>query len=122
VTDRTGEARTVTHALFNNRAFADVTVAADRILDAAPQGTVTTRQVAAATGFADSVVRPVMIRLNAAGLLRALPKQGAANSTQLYQRVDDELWQRLLALIDHAYGVPTDVRRDARQRRAGPET
>lgn len=109
VADGTGKARTVTHALFNNRAFADVAVAAHRILEAAPKGTVTTRQVAAATGFADSVVRPVMVRLAAAGLLRALPKHGAANSTQLYLRADDELWRRLMALLDHAYGVAPDA-------------
>ena len=45
-------ARLARYAMFNNMAFSDVVVTADRLLANAVDGTVTTRQIAAALGIA----------------------------------------------------------------------
>lgn len=98
--DGSAPGRSVSHALFNNAAFGEVALSADRILAAAGAGgTVTTRQVAAATGSADSVVRPVMQRLVGAGMLTPLPKTGAPNGPQLFLRAEPARWVVLLALV-----------------------
>lgn len=104
------DARVVSSALFGNAAFAEVVTSADTILAAAGHSaTVTTRQVAAATGAADSVVRPVMHRLAAAGLLVPLPKTGAANGPQLFVRAHPSSWQALISLVSDATGETTAV-------------
>lgn len=100
----------VSHALFNNAAFADAAVSAHRLLAAGgDDASVTTRKVAAATGRGDSVVRPVMWRLADAGLLEPLAKQGPPNSPQYFRRGSAQLWTVLLALIAEATGTPLDV-------------
>lgn len=97
----------MSHALFGNAAFAEVAASADQILTAAGAGaTVTTRQVAAATGASDSVVRPVMRRLAVAGLLVPLPKTGPANGTQPYERGPEGAWDALRNLADQLAGLP----------------
>lgn len=88
----------VSLALFNNAALLEVLVSADRILGVAPH-TVTTRQVAAATGRSDSVVRPVMMRLLAAGLLRE-PTEVVGRGPRPFTKARHELWQRLLMVAE----------------------
>lgn len=110
MTDKNGDPRAVSHDLFGNSAFVEVAESADRILYAdGAGGTVTTRQVAAATGSSDSVVRPVMLRLTAVGLLVALPKTGAANGPQPYARGDAEAWTALRVLLGRLAGMPPGV-------------
>lgn len=102
------EPRAISHALFNNASFAQVVSSSDTILETGGDAaTVTTRQVAAAIGASDSVVRPVMQRLVAAGLLDRLPKTGPANGTQLYVRRNNDRWRALLALIEESTGLPS---------------
>lgn len=110
VTDESGDPRAVSHALFGNAAFAEVLSSADLILAAAGDGgTVTTRQVAAATGASDSVVRPVMRRLAAAGLLLPLTKTGPTNGPQPYARGDDVAWGAARVLVEQLAGLPVDA-------------
>ncbi|WP_299056423.1 hypothetical protein [uncultured Nocardioides sp.] len=91
----------VSLALFNNAALAEVLVSADRILSVTPH-TVTTRQVAAATGRSDSVVRPVMMRLLSGGLLSE-PAQVTGRGPRPFARAHQELWERLLAVTAVIY-------------------
>jgi hypothetical protein len=99
MSDNAAAAREHCHALFNNMAFADVVMAADRLMSDAADGTVTTRKIASALGFSDSVVRPVMIRLVAAQLLDELPKVGPANGPRLFHRRNADRWTSISALI-----------------------
>ncbi len=74
MTDHPDETRReISYALFGNRAVIDVVNAIVRLTPAS-EDFVTTRRVAAVTGLSDSVVRPVMRRLVAAGLLIDLPR------------------------------------------------
>jgi hypothetical protein len=61
-------------------------------LSATGDAFVTTRMVASETTFGDSLVRPVMRRLGAAGLLAALPRTGGPRSTLNYQVMRGALW------------------------------
>lgn len=107
VSDRTRDPRAVSHALFGNAAFAEAVASADRILTAAgDRGTVTTRQVAAATGASDSVIRPVMRRLADAGLLAPLPRTGPGNGPQPYARARPDAWDALRDLVECLHRVP----------------
>lgn len=92
-------AREHCHALFNNMALADVVMSADRLMREAPDGTVTTRKVAAELRLSDSVVRPVMGRLVSAHMLDELPKTGAGNGPRLFYRRNDDRWTALCALL-----------------------
>jgi hypothetical protein len=78
-------------AIFGNRHFAEVVLAVDR-LSSTDDAFVTTRMVASETTFGDSLVRPVMRRLGAAGLLSALPRASGPRSTLNYQVLRGALW------------------------------
>lgn len=93
-------------ALFGNRYFADVVLAVDR-LSAAGDAFVTTRMVASDTTLGDSLVRPVMHRLGAAGLIAALPRTGGRRSTLNYQVIRGPLWATLVAVC--AETTPADA-------------
>jgi hypothetical protein len=77
-------------ALFNNRHFAEC---AQHLLEASKSGAefVTVRQIAAASQLADSLVRPVMLRLVDAQVLDKLPRVGGGRSPQYYRLVDTTL-------------------------------
>lgn len=92
--------RPALHALFNNAAFADVARTAHRITRERPDGTVTTRLVAAELRISDSVVRPVMTRLVISGLLDELPKSGAVNGPRYFHPRHPQRWEALLSLIN----------------------
>ncbi len=83
-------------ALFGNRFFAEVVAAIDR-LSGAEDALVTTRRVAHELVLSDSLVRPVMLRLHAAGLLTDLPREGGSRSTLLYQVRRGPFWAAVLA-------------------------
>jgi|SRR6266536_1575557 len=89
--------RELSAALFGNRATVAVLVAIEQ-LTREEEGFVTTRMVASATELGDSVVRPVMLRLHAAGVLYALPRAGGPRSTRYYQVQRDDLWDALVAM------------------------
>jgi hypothetical protein len=99
MSDNDREARSSCHALFNNGTFADAVFVADRIMSARDDGLVTTRLVSAELRVSDSVVRPVMMRLVAGGLLDELPKAGATNGPRLFHRRNPHRWTALLELI-----------------------
>lgn len=99
MSDNAAAAREQCHAIFNNTAFADVVVAADRLMTESADGTVTTRKVAAALAVSDSIVRPVMVRMVVAQMLDELPKIGAANGPRLFHRRNEDRWVALCSLI-----------------------
>ena len=92
-------------ALFNNAAFTEVLVATHKIL-AAGDEQVTTRQVAAATGRGDSVVRPVMNRLVAAGLL---VDSGPSGGARPFTRSRPDLWRELLGVVSVVTDTPIEL-------------
>jgi len=89
--ERHEAARERSSAIFNNRFFADVVLAVDR-LSAPDDAFVTTRMIASETMLSDSLVRPVMLRLRTAGLITALPRAGGPRSTLYYQVRRGPLW------------------------------
>jgi DNA-binding GntR family transcriptional regulator len=91
--------RRLSAAVFGNRAVADVISAINR-LTAQGDPLVTTRTVANAANLGDSVVRPVMLRLDAAGLLQAQPRTSGPRSTLHYQVQRGELWTALHSLVE----------------------
>jgi hypothetical protein len=93
-------------AIFGNRYFAEVVLAVDR-LSAAGDAFVTTRIVASATALGDSLVRPVMLRLDAAGLIVPLPRIGGPRSTLNYQVTRGPLWLALVHACSAAFGQDT---------------
>lgn len=94
--DERAASRDRSAALFGNRFFADVVTAVGR-LSGAEDAFVTTRRVATETGLSDSLVRPVMLRLRAVGLITDLPREGGSRSTLLYQVRRGPLWMAVLA-------------------------
>ena len=62
-------------ALFNNRYFAEVAEEALRVSNAG-RDMITTRMIASASGLADSLVRPVLLRLIDAQILEKLARAG----------------------------------------------
>lgn len=70
-------------AIFGNSYFAAVVDAVAALTES--DVLVTTRRVSLRIGAADSVVRPVILRLVAAGLLTPLPREGGKRSPQLYE-------------------------------------
>ena len=85
--------RSKSAALFNNRHFADCAAHLLRLSNAGAHAEefVTVRQVAASTQLADSVVRPVVLRLVDAGALERLPRSGGGRSAQYYRVLDARL-------------------------------
>lgn len=86
-------------AVFGNRAVIEVVQAIERLATGS-LGTVTTRSVASATRLSDSIVRPVMHRLDAAGAIKILPRGGGARSTRLFEVQRGPVWKGLVELCD----------------------
>lgn len=98
MTEANAEARQrLSAALFNNSYYADV-VLAIASLARTPEQFVTTRKIAAASGIGDSLVRPVVLRLEAGGFLARLPRMGGRRSEQNYQRSGSAPWLTLVKL------------------------
>jgi hypothetical protein len=93
----TGETRRQrSAALFNNRYFSEVILAANQL--ATEDDLVTTRHIAAATGLADSLVRPVLLRLVDADMLDRLPKVGGSRTVQYFRISRGKDWLNLVRL------------------------
>lgn len=88
--------RDVSAALFNNRYLLPV-VESIRAHLATGDTMVTVRQVAQAGQLADSLVRPVVLRLTASALLRPLPRRGP-RAPQFYTVSNQAGWEALVAL------------------------
>ena len=98
VDDDSREARQrLSASLFNNCYYADV-VLQIAALSLKPDHFVTTRKIAAASGIGDSLVRPVVLRLEAAGMLRRLPRMGGRRSEQHFARSTSAPWDHLVGL------------------------
>jgi len=74
---------------------------------------ITTRQVAASTGVADSLVRAVLLRLVAAGALNQLPKTEGSRGRQFFDRADVAWWQTLTDLARSVASALPPARPDA---------
>ena len=96
-------------ALFNNRHMADVAEHALKVA-VSSDGLLTTRWIAASTGLADSVVRPVMLRLVEAEILTRLPRMSAGRSAQ-YFRIDDAGALRQVASLPDRITLSAATRR-----------
>jgi hypothetical protein len=94
-------------ALFGNRFVVDVVLAIRQLAPTA-ETFVTTRMVASKTMLGDSVVRPVMLRLESAGLLARRPRSGGPRSMLHYQIRQVPLWDALVMTC-------TTVREDTAQ-------
>lgn len=81
-------------AVFNNRYMVDVLLD----LDARRTSDATTRQVAASTRIGDSLVRPVMLRLQTAGVLVRMPRLGGPRGTQYFELQRSATWDNLVVL------------------------
>lgn len=84
-------------ALFNNSYYVDV-VLQIAALSRKPHDFVTTRKIAAASGLSDSLVRPVVLRLEAAELLRRLPRMRGRRGEQHFARSTSSGWINLVRL------------------------
>lgn len=108
--DRSDEARRrLSSSLFNNMYFADVVL---QIATLAPTrgGFVTTRKLAAACGLGDSVVRTVVVRLEAAKMLRRLPRMSGPRSEQNFSLPTSNKWDNLVALCRSLARPDADAR------------
>lgn len=72
-------------ALFNNRYFGEVISAVRAASESDSAALVTTRQIAAHTQLADSLVRAVLVRLVDSRVLTKLPRFGIGRSPQYYR-------------------------------------
>lgn len=90
--------RRVSAAVFGNRAVADVISAIEQLTQGG-EPSVTTRMVAKAARLGDSVVRPIMLRLEAAGVLQAQARLSGPRSALHYRVQQGELWTALTAII-----------------------
>lgn len=86
----------VSAALFGNSHMAVILTDLSRRADS--DWPITTRQVAASTGLADSLVRPVLLRLVAAGALDQLPKTEGLRGRQYFDRAKPKWWKTLIDL------------------------
>lgn len=74
---------------------------------------VTTRRIAAATGLADSIVRAVLLRLVAAGVLVAMPKDGGLRGQQFFDRAPRlTWWSTLIELAKSVADATPPIRLD----------
>ncbi len=89
--------RRLSASLFNNSYYADVVLQIGT-LSRKPDQFVTTRKIAAASRLGDSLVRPVVIRLEAVGMLRRLPRMGGRRSEQHFARSTSPRWEHLVGL------------------------
>lgn len=97
-------------ALFNNRYFAEISEEALR-LSHAGRDMITTRMIASASGLADSLVRPVLLRLVGAQILDKLPRAGGGRSAQYYVVLEPDVLATISRL---AHMRSHNTRRDVR--------
>jgi hypothetical protein len=95
--DLVEEGRQLSAAIFGNRAMVTVVTAIEELTETG-DSFVTTRVVASATELGDSLVRPVMLRLVAAGVIAQLPRSGGPRSALYYQVQRGDLWDALTTM------------------------
>jgi hypothetical protein len=108
-------------ALFNNSHVVEVVLQIATLTRGNASEFITTRKIAAATGLADSLVRPVVLRLEDAELLHRLPRTGGPRSEQFFTRATSNQWSKLVQLC-RALGSglePADGRRPGLTSKAG---
>lgn len=81
-------------ALFNNRYLVPVV----RAITSQREETFTTRQLARACGIPDNLVRPVLNRLLAAGMISQTERRGGARGELWFQLSHPLGWNELVAL------------------------
>lgn len=91
--------RSLSAAIFGNRAAADVIRAIVELTRSENRG-ITTRMVARQAGLGDSVVRPVMLRLQSAGTLAARPRDNGPRSALHYEVQPGDVWNALQRLTE----------------------
>jgi hypothetical protein len=91
--------RSLSAAIFGNRAAADVIRAIVELTQTDSHG-VTTRMVARRAGLGDSIVRPVMLRLQSAGMLTPRPRASGPRSALHYDVQPSDLWDALRRLAE----------------------
>lgn len=96
---------TVSAAVFGNSHMANIVADLSR----RTQWPVTTRQVAASTGLADSLVRAVLFRLVAAEALNALPKMDGSRGKQFFDKANPNWWVNLTALACSIAPASTEI-------------
>lgn len=89
------EVRRVSAAVFGNEKVVEVVLAFDATSE--PRAA-TAQDLSHSTGISYSMVRDVLLRLTAGGVLVALPKVGGRRSPQYYQPAADEGWDNLVRL------------------------
>jgi hypothetical protein len=121
VADSIREARQrLSASLFNNMYLADVVLQIAALARTSDQF-VTTRKIAAASGLGDSLVRPVVMRLEEGGFLRRLPRMGGRRSEQYFARSTSTAWRTLVRLcrsLDDEGSQTTDAEVGHRSLRA----
>lgn len=90
-------------ALFNNRYLVPVV----RAIAGHAHGTFTTRQLAHACSIPDNLVRPVLNRLVAAGMLHEQERRGGARGELRFKLSDSRVWGDLVSLCVRL--APDDV-------------
>ena len=88
------ETRSASSALFNNDKLVEVVLELDRWTGAS----VTTREVARNLGISDDLVKKVLIRLLAVGLLKELPRVGGSRGPLPYEVQVGRQWSALVDL------------------------
>jgi DNA-binding IclR family transcriptional regulator len=92
--------RELSAAVFGNEKFAEVLRAL-----AQQGGAATAQQLSKQIRVDHSMVRSVLLRAVAAGVVETLPRTGGSRSAQYYQPTDTELWRATLALAEAVHNV-----------------
>ena len=95
IEDATRAARRTSAGLFGNEKVAEVVCALH-----VTRSPVTAQELAVLTRISHSMVRDVLVRLTAVGILTALPKVGGTRSAQYYLPVEEAGWELLSALAE----------------------
>jgi predicted transcriptional regulator len=106
--------RDVSSALFNNDKLMEVVLELDRWhrdavqrLDRRYLG-VTTRELAKSLGIQDDLVKKVLARLVAAGLLKELPRSGGRRGPLPYEVQQGRQWRTLVDLAE-TFRTPIEI-------------
>lgn len=97
--------RGLSAAVFGNEKFVEVLLALE-----GQQGAATAQQLSKVTGIDHSMVRSVLLRQVAGGLVDALPRSGGRRSPQYYQPADADRWDAAVRLAQNLAAQPANQR------------